>query len=125
MKNGDDDARFRLFSPRRDHGYQECHATRVLRVCEDASALGSFEDVPGVRRHSLLRHFTQSSRQQTRGYERAPGDRFGGTGGALAVLLSRWCVRGVLILSWIYVDCHIAPSRLSAITIESGAAPQR
>jgi len=54
--------------------------------------MGSSADVPGVRNHAMLRRLSQSPRDTTCQGEQAPGDRIGGTGRAMALLLPGRCV---------------------------------
>jgi len=56
---------------------------------EDRFTLGPFADLPDVRRDTLLRQLSKSSRQQTRARNRASSHRLCSTWRTLVVLLFR------------------------------------
>src|SRR5438093_10575175 len=80
----------------RDHHRQTSPEARVRGVRQDSCAMGPPADLSGVRRDALLRRFAESPRQQTCSGQRPSRDRVRTTWRALAVLLSRRCIRGVL-----------------------------
>src|SRR5215207_6108722 len=78
---------------------------------EDRIALGPSADVPGVRRHPLLRQLTESPRQQACPRQPSSRGRLGRARGTLAVLFPRRRLRGVLTQGLLKVSSFFAPQR--------------
>ncbi len=60
----------------------------MRRMRKDRGAMGPPADLPGMRRHALLRQLTEPPCKQARAPERASRDCVGAAGRALALLLS-------------------------------------